>query len=295
MPPLVSVVTPSFNQAKFLEQTLCSVLEQDYPELEYFVVDGGSQDGSLEIIHKYSDRLCGWVSEPDQGQGYAIQKGFAWAKGKYIAWLNSDDYYLPGMLQKAVAALEDNPDLGLVYGNVQAVDENGKQTKLLRYAPWQLTDLMQFNIIGQPSVVMRRDVYEQAGSISGEYHYLLDHQLWLRIAALSPIGYIDQTLAAARFHQGAKNVVMAAAFAQEAEKIAVWMETVEPFKQVLQSIRKKVWAGAYRFGARYLSEGRQYRDALKMYQKAWQNNPAVVLRDWKRVGVTILGGWGFWK
>ncbi len=295
MLPLVSVVTPSFNQAQFLEQTLCSVLEQNYANLEYYVVDGGSRDDSLAIIKKFSDRLTGWVSEPDQGQGHAIQKGFARANGKYIAWLNSDDYYLPGMLQTAVNALEENPEWGLVYGDVQAVDMWGKQTGLLRYAAWQLTDLMQFKIIGQPSVVMRREVYEQAGGISGEYHYLLDHHLWLKMAALRPMGYIAQPLAAARFHRDAKNVAMSAAFAQEAELIAGWMETVEPYKQYLQLNRTRVWAGAYRFGARYLSEGCQYRDALKMYQKAWKNDPAVVLRDWKRLGVTILGRWGFWR
>jgi hypothetical protein len=154
---------------------------------------------------------------------------------------------------------------------------------------------MQFHIIGQPSVIMRRDVYEQAGGISSHYHYLLDHHLWLRLAALKQIGYVSQTWAAARFHQAAKNTAMAANFASEAQEIAGWLEQEEPYKQDMAAISDKVWAGAYRFGARYLSEGRQYKASLSMYRSAWQRDPQVVLRDWKRLGVTMLGRIGLWK
>lgn len=295
MNPLVSIVTPSFNQAQFLEQTICSVLEQNYSSLEYLVVDGGSADGSVDIIRKYAGDLAWWVSEPDQGQGDAIRKGLARAGGKYIAWINSDDYYLPGAIEQAVAALEANPDWGMVYGNVLAVNETGEKINLLEYQPYQLEDLMQFQIIGQPAVFMRREVYERAGGISGSYHYLLDHHLWLRMAALAPMGYIPRTWAVARFHQAAKNTAMAARFASEAQQIAAWMEQEVPFKHRMAAIADNVWAGAYRFGARYLSEGRLYTEALKMYRSAWQKNPQIVLRDWKRLGVTFLGKLGLWK
>jgi len=295
MEPLISIVTPSYNQAQFLEQTIRSVLEQNFSGLEYMVVDGGSADGSVDIIRKYAADLSWWVSEPDQGQGDAIRKCLARAGGKYIAWINSDDYYLPGAIEQAVAALESKPDWGLVYGNVLAVNETGEKINLLEYQPYQLEDLMQFQIIGQPAVFMRREVYEQAGGISGSYHYLLDHHLWLRMAALAPMAYIPQTWAAARFHQAAKNTAMAAQFASEAQQIAAWMEQEAPFKQRMAALTDKAWAGAYRFGARYLSEGRQYSEALKMYHSAWQKNPQIVLRDWKRVGVTVLGRLGLWK
>ena len=295
MPPLVSIVTPSFNQAQFLEQAICSVLEQDYTEIEYLVADGGSTDGSRQIIEKFSPRLTWWVSEPDQGQGDAIRKGFSHARGSYLAWINSDDYYLNGMISEAVQALEANPQWGFVYADVLAVDEHDRRINLLRYEPYTLADLMQFKIIGQPAVVMRRSIYEQAGGISADYHYMLDHHLWLRMAALAPFGYLPRTLAAARFHQAAKNVAMSAAFSREAQQITEWTEREEPFKTNLFSIRPLVWGGAYRFGARYLSEGRQYREALQMYAKAWQQNPAVVIKDWKRVGVTLLGRLGLWK
>src|SRR5665648_105463 len=196
-PPLVSIITPSFNQARFLEQTIQSVLGQAYPRLEYLLVDGASTDGSLAIIQKYASRLDWWVSEPDHGQAEAINKGLHRARGEFVAWLNSDDTYLPGAIHKAVAAFANHPQAGLVFGDVLAIDEDGHTTNRLRYGNWSLLDLMTFRVIGQPSVFMRRSVLEQAGYLDISYHYLLDHQLWLRMAHLADIRYIPEALSAA--------------------------------------------------------------------------------------------------
>src|SRR3989337_3125219 len=124
--PLVSIVTPSYNQGSFLEETIRSVLGQDYPHLEYIIVDGGSSDGSGEIIQRYSDRLAWWISEPDQGQTDAINKGFSRAKGEIFAWLNSDDTYLPGAVSEAVSFLSSHPEVGMVYGDANLIDDSGK-------------------------------------------------------------------------------------------------------------------------------------------------------------------------
>jgi glycosyltransferase involved in cell wall biosynthesis len=112
--PRVTIVTPSFNQAGFLEETIRSVLSQEYPNLEYFIIDGGSTDGSVELIQRYANRLAGWVSEKDRGQADAINKGFSRATGEVIAWLNSDDIYCPGAIHAAVSALQAHPEYGMV-------------------------------------------------------------------------------------------------------------------------------------------------------------------------------------
>src|SRR5688572_17831514 len=124
--PLVSIITPSFNQARFLEETIQSVLSQDYANIEYLIVDGGSTDGSLEIIKRYAGRLAWWVSEKDQGQTDAINKGFARAQRKILAWLNSDDTYLPHAVSEAAAYLLSNPEAGMVYGDANLIDEAGR-------------------------------------------------------------------------------------------------------------------------------------------------------------------------
>jgi glycosyltransferase involved in cell wall biosynthesis len=136
--PLVSIVTPSFNQAAYLEVAIQSVLAQSYPNLEYMVIDGGSTDGSLAIIQKYRDRLAWWVSEADSGQAEAINKGLARAQGTIVAWLNSDDLYLPGAIARASRALAGNPRLGLVYGDALSIDATGRPFNIQLFGAWGL-------------------------------------------------------------------------------------------------------------------------------------------------------------
>src|SRR5215208_2094993 len=194
--PLVSIVTPSYKQANFLEQTMRSVLAQEYPRIEYLVVDGGSTDGSVEIIKKYADQLVSWVSEKDRGQGEAINKGLARSNGDILAWLNSDDYYLPHAISSAVKIFEQNPKVMLVYGDMLAVDENSRTTNILKYNQLSLEDLLCFQIIGQPAVFFRREAYEKAGGLDTSFHYMLDHHLWIRIAQQGRILHMPQVWAA---------------------------------------------------------------------------------------------------
>ena len=185
--PLVSIVTPSYNQAHFLEETIQSVLAQDYPNLEYWVMDGGSTDGSVEVIQKYASKLSGWVSEKDGGQADAINKGLQRANGEIVAWLNSDDLYRPGAIQSAVSIFQENPEVGLVYSDVDSIDADGEIFNRMRYDQWGLKDLMAFNILGQPGVFFKRSVLENSGYLDLSYQYLLDHHLWLRMALNAPI------------------------------------------------------------------------------------------------------------
>jgi len=176
---LVSIITPSYNQAKYLEQTILSVLNQDHPSIEYIVVDGASTDGSVEIIKKYAGKLKHWESVKDNGQADAINKGFTRATGEIVAWLNSDDYYLSGTISAAVKVFEENPDVVLVYGNMLAVDDNGKTFNTLNYKQLTLEDLLCFQIIGQPAVFMRRSSLQKTSGLDLTFHFLLDHLLWI--------------------------------------------------------------------------------------------------------------------
>ena len=286
--PLVSIVSPSLNQAQFLEQAIQSVLGQGYPRLEYIIVDGGSTDGSVDIIRRYADRLAWSVSELDTGQAEAINKGLRRARGEIVAWLNSDDVYLPGAVAEAVRAFQAYPEAGLVFGNVLALDEAGRTLNLLRYGDWNLADLMAFRIIGQPAVFLRRSVLEQAGSLDTSYHYLLDHQLWLRMAQVSGMRYLPKTLAAARYHLAAKNIAHPMEFAQEVQRIASWMESQPALADLLAKNRKCIQAGRHSLSAFYLVEGGESRLAMEEYKRAFAAHPPTVLRAWKRVAYAML-------
>jgi glycosyltransferase involved in cell wall biosynthesis len=296
--PLVSIITPSYNQAEFLEQTIQSVLLQDYAPMEYIVIDGASSDGSLEIIHRYTDRLAWWLSEPDRGQAEAINKGFQQAQGEIVAWLNSDDLYLPGAVAEAVAALEADPALGMVYGDAITIDSHGRPLNRLTFGDWGLAELTAFRIICQPAVFVRRTALEQAGFLDPAYHFMLDHHLWLRIARMAPIQHISQTWAAARYHPGAKNVKQASGFCLETQRVLEWtlsQPDLGPGTQLSasRSTRRKISAGAYRLEARYYLDAGQPAPALHYYARALLKNPAFAIKHWHRMlyaVISLLGG-----
>ncbi len=287
--PLVSIITPSYNQVGFLEDTIKSVLAQDYPAIEYLIVDGGSTDGSVDIIRKYQSELAWWVSEPDEGQASAINKGMAKAKGEIVAWLNSDDLYLPHAVNQAVEAFQSNPQLGLVFGNAVTIDADGCPIKELIFPDWELEDLIGFRIICQPAVFMLRGLYKQVAGLDLNYHFMLDHHLWIRIASLAPIKHVNSMWAAARHHEAAKNVSQAADFGSESLEILAWVQKHPKLATLVEGNKRQVLAGAYRLNARYLMDGGQYGPALKSYAKAFFNQPVYTARHWHRITYALLG------
>jgi glycosyltransferase involved in cell wall biosynthesis len=275
--PLVSVITPSYNQAPFLEQTIQSVLEQEYPSLEYIVVDGGSTDDSVEVIKTYADRLAYWISERDSGQAEAINKGFARANGEIVAWLNSDDYYLQQTISSVVRCFEQNPDVVMVYGNMLAVDGNGQTINLLKYKQLSLEDLLCFQIIGQPSVFFRRAALEKAGWLDPTFHFMLDHHLWIRLAQLGGILHIPHVWSAARYHPQAKNRARAAEFGREAFRVLDWAKEQPGLAEVLSRVKRRALASAHRYNARYLLDGGQPASALGAWFRALFIHPPTAL------------------
>jgi len=202
--PRVFVVTPSLNQAPYLRATIDSVLAQDYPHLDYFVADGGSTDGSLDILRGYGERLR-WVSAPDGGQAAAVADAWASSDAEIVAWLNSDDLYLPRAVSRAVAHLEAHPGAGMVYGRAWFVDELGEKLREYPTRPFDAERLRTECFVCQPATFLRRRVFEHVGLPDRELRYCMDYDLWIRLSQRFEMSYLDELLACSRVHEETKS------------------------------------------------------------------------------------------
>ena len=224
--PLVSIITPSFNQARYIEATIRSVLSQDYPNIEYIIVDGGSTDETVEIIKNYaldsgsllpnirqqasafqSRSIAWWVSEKEKGQTDAINKGFARAKGQILAWLNSDDTYEPGAISAAVKYLQEHPEVGMVYGDCNYINEDGRVIGKFGSAQTDYRLLRQgYAHIPQQTMFFRADLWKQVGPLDPSFYFAMDYDLWTRLAARTVLQYVPQLWANFRLHTSGKTI-----------------------------------------------------------------------------------------
>jgi len=205
--PLVSIVTPSYNQAKYLDETIKSVLSQSYSNLEYIVIDGGSQDGSVEIIKKYQDQISWWSSEPDQGQTDAINKGFAHANGEIFAWLNSDDTYEPSAVSSCVDFLLTHPNIGMVYGDANFIDSEGKVIGKFNAKQTTYQRLRRGSVyVPQQASFWRANLWHQVGPLDPSLYFAMDYDLWLKLARITEIRYMPQLWANFRLHDETKTI-----------------------------------------------------------------------------------------
>jgi glycosyltransferase involved in cell wall biosynthesis len=206
--PRITVVTPSYNQGQFLEQTIDSVLGQNYPNLEYIVIDGGSTDNSVEIIRKYTGRLAFWVSEKDKGQSDAINKGFRRATGAIMAWLNSDDLYCDGALVRVAEFFGKHPEYGAVIGDLETIDKDSHFVDMKKVVPVTFKRTLYSGCaVPQPSTFWTRKAWEATGELDANLHYLLDYEFFLRMQAKGIwFGQLKWPLAQFRLHRNSKTV-----------------------------------------------------------------------------------------
>ncbi|PWR76195.1 glycosyltransferase family 2 protein [Methanospirillum stamsii] len=235
--PLVSIITPSYNQGRFIRQTIESVLNQKYPNIEYIIIDGGSSDNTLEIIKEYESKIK-WISEKDNGQSDAINKGFSMANGEIIAWLNSDDIYLEDAIQKAVDFFTVYPDYGLVYGEGYLIDENGNNHGRFpctqEFDEWTLVHKSDY--IMQPTTFFKKEAFFRVGKLDTNLHWCMDWDLWIKLSKCYPVGYINDYLACSREYDETKTSTGG----------------IKRFKEIVKVMRKY---GNYRYPPGYFLYG----------------------------------------
>ncbi len=198
--PVVSIVSPSLNQGAYIEDTIRSVLAQDYPRIEYVVMDGGSTDGSRAVLERYEGRIR-WVSGPDGGQAAAINQGLRASTGEVLAWLNCDDTYEPGAVSAAVQYLRDHPEVTLVYGDATQTDAQGTEIgPFAQVEPFELDRLVhQGDFVVQPAAFFRREAFLAVGGLDESLHWAMDYDLWLKIGRRFPVAYLPRRLARCRW------------------------------------------------------------------------------------------------
>jgi glycosyltransferase involved in cell wall biosynthesis len=248
-PPRLSIVTPSYNQASFIEETMHSVKDQRYPCLEHIVVDGASTDGSASILQEYSRRPgwehLNWISEPDSGQSDAVNKGFRMATGDIIGWLNSDDLYAAHSFARVTKTFDENPAVDFVYGDYRIIDETGKSliSKKEINFDWEIM-LCGLNYIAQPNVFFRSRVFKELGYLNDSLHFAMDYEFWLRAASRGFLfQHIPIVLAACRWHQSAKTVSQNPRIEEELLSVRDMYWNKRGFdNQFVQSAYRRCWS-----------------------------------------------------
>lgn len=285
--PLVTVVTPSYNQGRFIRESIESVLAQDYPRIEYLVMDGGSTDETRDILHSYGQRFE-WVSEPDRGQAHAINKGWRRGAGDILAWLNSDDVWFPGAVSRAVRHLCAHPECGMVHGQAQLVDAAGR---FLRPYPTKAFNAALFQeecTVCQPTAFIRRTAAMYVGELNESLRYCMDYEYWIRLSRHAVISTLPDLMAKSRWHDDCKTV---------RERVAAQEEGLEMLYAQYGSVRLRPLAFAAREFARAgMGQSSWARwgagtveSGLQFIRAWWRYNRRCEWRELARVGARLRG------
>jgi glycosyltransferase involved in cell wall biosynthesis len=255
--PLVSIVTPSYNQAAYLEETIRSVLDQDYEPLEYVVVDDGSTDGSREIVERYADRLAWSTAQENRGQVPALNRGFEHTTGEYMGYLNSDDTLLPGAVSRMAHELDSDPALLLVYGDARYTDEGSQVTGYLPSREFDVVRMVRAadNHIVQPSTMWRREAWERYGPFDERGWYFFDFEFFLQFPP-ERVRRIPEPLSTYRIHPAAKSTgASASRLARDHARLAETFFSSDRVPEAARPVARKGRASAYLHGAEFAYEG----------------------------------------
>jgi len=218
--PKITVITPSFNQSQFLERTILSVIKQDYPNLEYIIIDGGSTDGSVDIIKQYEEHINYWVSEKDNGQTHALNKGLKIATGDWVGWQNSDDIYYPGSFLSVADAINNVTTEDLVIGNMNLIDEHDSMLRDLKYVtPTYKSLLAEGMVVANQAAFWRRKIHDDIGYLDEDLHCVFDYEWFLRVMKDKQAYHVDKTWGALRYHSETKTHNIQKQFDVEMNKV----------------------------------------------------------------------------
>lgn len=298
--PRITVVTPSFNQGQFIEETIRSVLDQGYPNLEYIVIDGGSSDETCRVLEKYASQLAYWVSEPDRGQAHAINKGFARATGDIVAWLNSDDLYVPGALAKVARAFQENPAAEWLIGDVlnfTTGTSGSEEVFPFEYHRSLLHWVTREANPHQPGIFWKRQLLATVGLLREDWHYCFDAEFWCRLIAKGnwPVR-IAGPLARFRLHPESKTCDQISEFYEENLRLAeLYRSTLGSAEQSLLDRHMTYWrfAGSKLKAERHANAGRPAL-ALRTLVQAIASDPRLLFRKsmYAKMGSAVArGGW----
>ncbi|MBK9925006.1 MAG: glycosyltransferase [Anaerolineales bacterium] len=295
--PLVSIVTPSLNQSRYIRSTIESVLNQDYPNLEYWVIDGGSNDGTVEILKEYNGRIS-WISKADNGQSEAINKGWMFSHGDILAWVNADDLLMPSAIHHAVNALLADQTIGAIYGNASYINETNNFIQAYPAHTFSYDTLVNNteNYIPQPSVFIRRNIIEAAGFLDESLHYLMDYDLWLRIGLITSMKHLSIDMASLRLHSSAKTINAMPKFANEFVRIYQKLFTNSSIPAHLTMQYLPIMHKVHVHAASFCFWGGMPSLAIKHLRNAWTLQPFPRNRTfWLLLAFSIFGkvGWRF--
>jgi glycosyltransferase involved in cell wall biosynthesis len=253
--PKITIVTPSYNQALYLEETILSVIDQDYPNLEFIVIDGGSKDGSKAIIQKYAGHLAYWVSEKDSGQSNAINKGLRRATGDIITWINSDDLLLPGALHKIAELFTAVPEeVGVIHGGTLLFGQRKTLEEVFTYGKPSAEKYLSGMVFSQPAAFFRRWALERAGLLDESLHYGMDYDLFARMACISRFQQVKTIFSKYRLHEESKSVAHSEKFRQDWNKVFLslcshlgWQDLIEQAYSFVPELRTGAPLLAYQF------------------------------------------------